>query len=643
MSTMANPTPIVTTVTKTTNKEKAPDAAPRVNIRDFCEEHYKDILPIIMEKARCERALSQQSVHERLSDTYSGPGRTDSREPSHSRGHSHRGHSHIRERSQTEDRSRDTEESYGDTYSQGITCKYRNQSRNVKKWRESESTSSRRSESSTCNGGHWKSNIKRRKLVDEDDLGDPEDHLKIFQAADRWMRWAMLLEKELKTLGRHEGSPLEASDSGGFMHGVNNPELTKRLNEHVSKTMEEMMTITTAFIRGEAAVASKKKGHLSWKSQDHSKRQATERKSDFRSQPGIRNGGLAVPSTAYGMLKFPIDGGIVTIRSTILIPVECVTVIILPKEIPKEAGVHRENLKVAIHSNFPDQEVAIGGTLSLEGRTELCTLLKKNLDIFAWHPSDMIGVPRSIAEHRLNIQEGYSPVRQKKRVMVKKHDGSWRMCVDFTDLNKACPQDCYPLLEIDWKIESLCGYPFKCFLDAYKGYHQIQMVESDEEKTAFHTGQGVYCNKKNAFWSKKCWRLVDKAFDSQVGRNMEVYVDDLVIKSHTEAKMLRDIDETFCTLRKINMKLNPKKCTFGAVEGMFLGYTITPEGIKSCPNKTEAVLQLPSPRTIKEVQSLNGKLASLNRFFSKSAEKSLPLFKTLKKCIKSDFHWTPEA
>ncbi|GJU00098.1 reverse transcriptase domain-containing protein [Tanacetum coccineum] len=139
-------------------------------------------------------------------------------------------------------------------------------------------------------------------------------------------------------------------------------------------------------------------------------------------------------------------------------------------------------------------------------------------------------------------------------------------------------------------------------------------------------------------------RLVDKAFDSQVGRNMEVYVDDLVIKSHTEEEMIRDINETFRTLRRINMKLNPKKCTFGAREGMFLGYMISPEGIKPCPDKTEVVLQLPSPRTIKEVQSLNGKLASLNRFLSKSAEKSLPLFKTLKKCIKkSDFHWTPEA
>ncbi|GKA93885.1 reverse transcriptase domain-containing protein [Tanacetum coccineum] len=210
--------------------------------------------------------------------------------------------------------------------------------------------------------------------------------------------------------------------------------------------------------------------------------------------------------------------------------------------------------------------------------------------------------------------------------MVKKHDGSWRMRMDFTDLNKACPQDCYPLPEIDWKVESLCSYPFKCFLDAYKGYHQIQMAESDEEKTDFHTSQGVYCYTKMPFGLKNAgatyhW-LVDKAFDNHVGRNIELYVDELVIKSHTEAEMLRDIDETFRTLRKINMKLNPKKCTFGEVEGMFLGYMISPEGIRPCPDKTKAVLQLPSPRTIKKVQSLNGKLASLNRFLSKSAERS---------------------
>nr|GEX86478.1 reverse transcriptase domain-containing protein [Tanacetum cinerariifolium] len=199
------------------------------------------------------------------------------------------------------------------------------------------------------------------------------------------------------------------------------------------------------------------------------------------------------------------------------------------------------------------------------------------------------------------------------------------MCVDFTDLNKACPQDYYPLPEIDWKVESLCGYPFKCFLDAYKGYHQLQLAEPDEEKTTFHTGQGVYCYTKMPFGLKNAGatyqRLMDKAFDSQIGQNIEVYVDDLVVKSYTEAEMLRDIDEMFRTLRKINMKLNPKKCTFVVAEGVFLGYVVTPDGIKLCPDKIATVLQLPSPRTIKEVQSLNGKLASLNRFLSKSAKK----------------------
>ncbi|GJX60221.1 reverse transcriptase domain-containing protein [Tanacetum coccineum] len=175
-------------------------------------------------------------------------------------------------------------------------------------------------------------------------------------------------------------------------------------------------------------------------------------------------------------------------------------------------------------------------------------------------------------------------------VMVKKHDDSWRMCVDFKDLNKACPKDGYPLPEIDWK------------------------------------------------------RLVDKAFHKQIGRNLEVYVDDLVIKSRTEDEIVRDIEETFKTLREINMKLNPKKCTFGVEEGMFLGYKVNTKGLKVCPDKVDVVLSLPSPKCLKDVQKLNGKLASLNRFLAKSAEKSLPFFKTLKKCTKkSDFHWTTEA
>ncbi|GJV51801.1 reverse transcriptase domain-containing protein [Tanacetum coccineum] len=222
------------------------------------------------------------------------------------------------------------------------------------------------------------------------------------------------------------------------------------------------------------------------------------------------------------------------------------------------------------------------------------------------------------------------------------------MCVDFKDLNKACPKDGYPLPEIDWKVESLCGFPFKCFLDAYKGYHQIQMAEEDEEKTAFITNQGIFCYTKMPFGLRNAGatyqRLVDKAFHGKIGRNLEVYVDDLVIKSRTEDEVVRDIEETFKTLRKINMKLNPKKCTFGVEEGMFLGYQVNTKGIKICPDKVDAVLSLQSPKCLKDVQKLNGKLASLNRFLAKSTEKSLPFFKTLKKCTKkSDFLWTEEA
>ncbi|GKE22953.1 reverse transcriptase domain-containing protein [Tanacetum coccineum] len=257
----------------------------------------------------------------------------------------------------------------------------------------------------------------------------------------------------------------------------------------------------------------------------------------------------------------------------------------------------------------------------------------------------MTGVPRSIAEHRLNIHEGCQPIRQKRRGQA-------------SDTNKAIQAEVAKLVEAeiirevyyyDWLSNPVMvkstmaagGY-------AYKGYHQIQMAKEDEEKTTYETNQGVFCYTKMPFGLKNAGatyqRLVDKAFEKQIGRNLKVHVDDLVIKSHTEHEILRDIKETFHNLRRINMKLNPKKCTFGAEEGVFLGHVVSMKGIKACPEKAEAVVKLQSPQTLKEAQSLNGKLASLNRFLSKSAEKSLPFFKTLKRCMKkSDFQWKPKA
>nr|GEU31678.1 hypothetical protein [Tanacetum cinerariifolium] len=205
-------------------------------------------------------------------------------------------------------------------------------------------------------------------------------------------------------------------------------------------------------------------------------------------RPGIKEI-QAVPSTAHGMLKFPVNGGIVTIRSTILTPTECTTIAATPKDHAKKAEALHENFKTEKRGQAPERAKAI--------QVEVQKLVEAGI-----------------------LREVYYHDWLSNPDMVKKHDDSWRMCVDFTYLNKSCPLDCYPLPKMNWKVESLCGYPFKCFLDAYKGYHQIQMAEQDEENTAFHTSHGVYCYTKMPFGLKNAsttyQRLVDKAFDRQI-------------------------------------------------------------------------------------------------------------------------------
>nr|GEX43643.1 reverse transcriptase domain-containing protein [Tanacetum cinerariifolium] len=133
---------------------------------------------------------------------------------------------------------------------------------------------------------------------------------------------------------------------------------------------------------------------------------------------------------------------------------------------------------------------------------------------------------------------------------------------------------------------------------------------------------------------------------NMTGTNLEAYVDDMVIKSSDEKMLLADIAKTFDNLKKINMKLNPKKCSFRVEEGKFMGYTVTLEGIRPNPKKTKSLTDLQSPRTLKEMQSLNGKLASLSRFLAKSSERSLPFLNTLKNITKENKHeyrWMQEA
>ncbi|GJZ29123.1 reverse transcriptase domain-containing protein [Tanacetum coccineum] len=223
----------------------------------------------------------------------------------------------------------------------------------------------------------------------------------------------------------------------------------------------------------------------------------------------------AISSTTHAMMKFPTPRGIATLVSRIAAIFECRQLeekqIVLQEQsdegiVERNDGAVEEG--VMVNPAFPDQKVVIGAQLSPACRRQLINLLKDNQDVFAWQPSDIAGVPRRIIQHSLNVNMSITPVAQKRRilgakkikavireveewiktgivrpvryptwisnpVLVKKVDGTWRMCIDFKNINLACPKDYYPLPEIDLKIEAVMGFPSKFFLDAYKGYHQI--------------------------------------------------------------------------------------------------------------------------------------------------------------------------
>ena len=241
------------------------------------------------------------------------------------------------------------------------------------------------------------------------------------------------------------------------------------------------------------------------------------------------------------------------------------------------------------------------------------------------------------------IREVYYPEWLANVVMVEKKNGKWRICVDFTDLNDACPKDSFPLPRIDQLVDSTAGHKLLTFMDAFSRYNQIQMTEGDQEKTAFITIQGLYCYRVMNFGLKNAGatyqRLVNQMFSKQIGRNIEVYVDDMLVKSREEENHLDDLEEMFNTLRQYSMKLNLSKYAFGVSSRKFLSFMVSQRGIEANPEKVRAILEMSFPKTVKEMQFLTGRVAALNRFVSKAMNKCLPFFKTLKQA----FVWMDEC
>ena len=161
--------------------------------------------------------------------------------------------------------------------------------------------------------------------------------------------------------------------------------------------------------------------------------------------------------------------------------------------------------------------------------------------------------------------------------------------MDFTDLNKACPKDCYPLPRIDLLVDATAGHTLLSFMDAYSGYNQIRMFPGDKGKTSFITDGGMYYYRVMPFSLKNVGatyqRLVNHMFRDLIGKNMEVYMDDLMVKSKEDALHLQHLAEAFHVLRKFHIKLNPTKCAFGVSSRKFLRHLISRRGIEANPEK----------------------------------------------------------
>ena len=206
-------------------------------------------------------------------------------------------------------------------------------------------------------------------------------------------------------------------------------------------------------------------------------------------------------------------------------------------------------------------------------------------------------------------------------VVVKKKSGKWRVYVDFTDLNKACPKDPFLMPRIDQLVDATAGHSWISFLDAFQRYHQIPLVAEDQEKTAFVTPIGNYHYKVMRFGLKNAGstyqRMMTRMFEPQLGRSIEVYIDDMVVKSKVVFEHVRDLRDIFEILRRHKLRLNASKCSFGVGSGNFLGYMVTHKGIKVSLDQIRAVNSLQLPWNPKEVQRLIGMIAALNHFISR--------------------------
>jgi hypothetical protein len=286
---------------------------------------------------------------------------------------------------------------------------------------------------------------------------------------------------------------------------------------------------------------------------------------------------------------------------------------------------------VPLCADVPSRTVMIGTEASKEEEDKLLQFLRHNQDVFSWSKSDLTGVHRSVIEHALNTVPKVKPKLQRQRlmsddkvksaeaevqklldariirevqypvwvdnvVMVPKKNGNMRMCIDFTELNKACPKDPYQLPRIDIIIDQVTGCEMLSLLDYFSRYHQVWMRREDEAKTGFTTPFGIFCFVRMPEGLRNAGptfnRMMKLILGSQLGHNASAYVDDIVIMSEKEKDHIADLTETFDNMRRNDLKLSPEKCILGIRKGQLLGCMVSKRGIQANPQKIEALRRM---------------------------------------------------
>ena len=299
-----------------------------------------------------------------------------------------------------------------------------------------------------------------------------------------------------------------------------------------------------------------------------------------------------------------------------------------------------EDLEKVVVRDDPKKFFQVGTQMPLLEKEQLVDFLRTNIYVFAWDVYEASGVDPNIICHHLNVNPSVTLRRQAPRrlskehakavksevtklkqagaikevfypqwlaniVVVKKKIGKWHVCVDFTDLNKACPKDPFLMPRIDQLVDATVGHHRMSFLDAFQGYYQIPLALDDQEKTTFVTHVGNYHYKVMPFGLKNAGstyqRMMTKMFEPQLGRSIEVYIDDMVVKSKLVSEHVGDLTNIFEILREHKLRLNASKCSFGVGLGNFLGYMVTHRGIEVNLDQIKAINNLQPPRNPKEV------------------------------------------